>query len=144
MSIQSEPHFEVPSTELAAWVERQGKNIWWNVDGDSLLTERLAFPCPGDELSQILSRLNRQLLVQDPKKRKEAQGQVLTAAELDSLVDYLGNNIQYKGDSKPFWADDRVFYFCWKGSNEEWLLTEDTETSRSNERDELELRGTKK
>jgi hypothetical protein len=143
MSIKSEPHFEVPSAELAAWIEKQGPTVWWNVDGDSLLTDRLAFPCPGDELAQTLRRLNRPLLVQDPQKRKDARGQVITAADLDSVADRLGNNVQYTG-AKPFWADDRIFYLCWKGSADEWLLSEDTETSQSNERDELELRGTKK
>ena len=44
MSIQSEPHFEVPSAELATWIEKQGTAIWWNVDGDPLLTDRVAFP----------------------------------------------------------------------------------------------------
>ena len=142
MSIQSEPHFEVPSGELAAWIEKQGPTVWWNVDGDPILTGRLAFPCPGDEFAEALRKINRPLLIQDPKKREDAVGQVITAADLDSVADMLGSNVQYKGE-KPFWADDRIFYCCWKGSDIEWLLTEDRETSKSNERDELALRGAK-
>jgi len=139
MNMQSEPHFEVPSAELAAWIDMQGTGVWWNIDGDPLLTDRLTFPCPGDELADALRQLNRPLLVQDPKKRQDANGRSITAAELDSVADVLGNNVQYKGE-KPLWADDRIFYCCWKGSNDEWLLAEDKETSKSNQEDELALR----
>ena len=143
MSNKSEPHFEVQSADLATWIERQGTTVWWNVDGDPLLTDRLEFPCLGDEFADALRQLNRPLLIQDPKKRKEANGKVIAVAELDSVADLVGNNVQYKGD-KPFWADDRTFYCCWKGSDNEWLLIEDRETSKSNERDEMALRGAKK
>jgi hypothetical protein len=139
MSIQSVPHFEVQSSELAAWMEKHGADIWWNVDGDPVLTERIAFPCPGDELAQVLRRLNRSLLIQDPQKRASAQGKILKSEDIDSLADRLGNNVQY-ADPKPVWADDRVFYCCWKGSDDEWLLTEDTETSKSYEQDQAALR----
>ena len=139
MSIKSEPHFEVSSAELATWIEKQGATVWWNVDGDPLLTDRLAFPCPGDELAETLRRFDRPLLIQDPKKRPIAKGQVIRGPDLDSVADTLGNNVQYKGE-KPFWADDRVFYCCWKGSEDEWLLAEDSETSISNEKDELAIR----
>jgi hypothetical protein len=142
MSIQSEPHFEVLSPELAGWIEKQGVTTWWNVDGDPLLTDRLAFPCPGDELAEALRSINRPLLIQDPKKRQAAKGQPISAAELDSVADQLGNNVQYEGE-RPFWADNRIFYCCWKGSEDEWLLAEDRETSKSNEQDELALRAKK-
>ncbi len=142
MSIQSEPHFEVPAAELAVWIEKQGTAVWWNVDGDPLLTDLVAFPCPGDEFAEAIRRVNRPLLIQDPKKRQDAKGQVIGVAELDSVADRLGNNVQYKGE-KPLWADDRIFYCCWKDSVNEWLLTEDRETSKSNELDELALRAKK-
>jgi len=142
MSIQSGPHFEVHSTELADWIEKQGANVWWNVDGDPLLTDRQVFPCPGDELAQALRRLSRPLLIQDPKKRSDADGRAISAAEIDSVADRLGSNVQYTGD-KPVWADDRIFYCCWKGAKDEWLLAEDRETSKSNEQDELALRAKK-
>jgi hypothetical protein len=142
MTIRSEPHFEVPSTGLAAWIEKQGTTVWWNVDGDPLLTDRLTFPCPGDELAEVLRRFNRPLLIQDPRKRQDAKGQGISEADIDSLADLLGNNVQYTGE-RPFWADDRIFYCCWKDSNDEWLLAEDKETSKSNEQDESALRAKK-
>jgi len=141
MSIQSEPHFEVPSTELAEWIEKQGTNIWWSVDGDPFLTERVMFPCPGDELADALRRFNRSLLIIDPKKRQTAQGQIIRAAELDSVVYLMGSNVQYNYDGeKPLWMDDRVFCCRWKDAKEEWLLMEDRQTTKSNELDESALR----
>jgi hypothetical protein len=62
MSIQSEPHFEVSSSEMATWIEKQGTAVWWNVDGDPLLTDRVAFPCPGDEFAEVLRRVDQRLL----------------------------------------------------------------------------------
>ena len=29
----------------------------------------------------------------------------------------------------PPWSEDRILYLCWKGSTEEWLLAEDSETT---------------
>lgn len=142
MSIRSEPHFEVPSSGLAEWIEKQGTTVWWNVDGDPLLTDRLTFPCPGDELADVLRRFDRPLLVQDPKKRPNANGQIIGNVEIDSLANVLGSNVQYSGN-KPAWADDRIFCCCWKDSDDEWLLTEDIETSKSYEQDESTLRAKK-
>ena len=85
------------------------------MDGDPLLTERLAFPCPGDEFADAVRRFNRPLLILDPRKRQTAKGQVIGQAELDSVADLLGNNVQYKGEM-PSWADNRIFYCCWKGA----------------------------
>jgi hypothetical protein len=45
MAIPDEPYFRLPARELAAWIEQQGADTWWNVDGDSILTGRLSFPC---------------------------------------------------------------------------------------------------
>ena len=34
-SIQAGRHYEIPSPELAKWLEEQGAENWWTVDGDS-------------------------------------------------------------------------------------------------------------
>ena len=142
MSIQLEPHYEVASSVLAAWIEKQGSAVWWNVDGDPLLTGRVTFPCPGDELAEALRRIPRSLLLQDPKKRQTAQGQVIGVNELDSVAHQPGIHIDFQGE-RPAWADDRIFLCRWKGSENEWLLIEDRKTSNSVERDELEFRAKK-
>jgi hypothetical protein len=128
-SIQSGPHYEIPSTELADWLEQQGADHWWMVDGDPLLTGRIPFPCPGDELSAELRKLNRSLLVQAPKGDTAAHGQPIDVAKLDSLAsDYRGNPLSAR--SSPERINDRFFYLCWKGSPYEWLLAEDSLTAK--------------
>ncbi len=87
MGIRDEPYYTVPAGELAAWIEQQGDDTWWNVDGDSILTGILSFPSPGDELAEELRRISRLLLVQDPQKRREARGQEVNRTALDGLVD---------------------------------------------------------
>ncbi|MFO0929604.1 MAG: hypothetical protein U0736_21670, partial [Gemmataceae bacterium] len=75
MSIRAEPHVTVSSAALAEWLERQGVDRWWTVDGDPLLTGRLSFPCPADELAAELRRVNRTLLVQDRRQPPLGRGQ---------------------------------------------------------------------
>src|SRR5688500_13309749 len=58
------PHYEIQSTELADWVERQGIERWWMVGGDPILGGKRAFPAPADLLAVELRKLNRLLLVQ--------------------------------------------------------------------------------
>ena len=134
MTIRERPHYELPASELAAWIDRQGANRWWNVDGDPLLTGRLMLPCPGDELSNELRRIGRVLLVQDNRPDANGKGQSIGRDELDQLAGHLGNYAVSMGE-KPTWADDRVFLLCWKGSNHEWLLVEDRETTESSRAD---------
>jgi hypothetical protein len=59
---------------------------------------------------------------------------------VDGLVNRLGNNASIPSSSKAAWTDDRVLYLCWDGSDEEWLLVEDRETTESN-RNDLALKG---
>ncbi len=135
MSIEDAPHFVLQAKELAAWIEKQGTDRWWNVDGDPLLTGRLDFPCPGDELAAELRKIDRLLLVQDKQKRSNATGQEIHGDEIDTVVDRLENNVQITGNRKPHWLKDRLLYLCWKGSRNEWLLVEDEETTERTQDD---------
>jgi hypothetical protein len=122
MSIQDEPHYELPASALANWIERQGADRWWSVDGDPLLTGLIPFPCPGDELAAELRRIDRPLLVFDRTRNPEARGQVIGEGKLDELVDRLGDDVT---------TANRLLYLSWKGSDEDWLLVEDRETTES-------------
>jgi hypothetical protein len=122
--IRARPHYELPSPELAAWLEQQGADRWWNVDGDPLLTGRLTFPCPADELAAELRALNRPLLVQAGEEA-DARGQVIGAAKLAEVVGRIGENSHASGR-----AEDRLLYLGWKDSADEWLLAEDSQTTR--------------
>lgn len=133
--IRAGPHYEIASPELALWLERQGEDRWWYVDGDPLLTGMLTFPCPAEELAAELRRINRPLLVQATKEGAGAKGQVIDAATLDKVVGRFAENRDVSG-AMPGWAGDRFFYLCWKRSAQEWLLAEDIVTTEQSRADE--------
>lgn len=127
MSISNGPHYELSSTELAKWVERQGAGKWWAIDGDPYLNSRVPTPCRWDELASVLRRVNRTLLVADPQMRAEATGQPVTANDVDSLTQRLDPAVhEALKVPRPAWADDRSLWVCWKGAANEWTLTEDS------------------
>jgi hypothetical protein len=123
MSVKDLPHFTISAAGLADWLEQQGIDIWWSVDGDPVLTSRISFPCPADELAAELRKLNRPLIVEDHRTPPQGQGQTITATDLDPLVlHFSGHN------GTP--ANDRLLYLRWQGSDTEWILLEDFETTR--------------
>lgn len=130
MSLADSPHYELPSTELAAWIEQQGDDTWWCVDGDPDLTSLIPMPCRGEDLARELRHLNRLLLVQATPVAPDAAGQLIARDRLDMLVVRRGAGIHLKGPHRP-WMDNRELYLCWKGSAEEWLLCEDRETTEA-------------
>lgn len=143
MSLRSEPHYKITASELAAWLEAQGADRWWNVDGDPVLTGRLSFPCPTDELAAEFRRINRALLVQDRRKPPTGRGEQIVARDLDGLATRLGDNVQTNG-AKPAWANDRLFFLCWEDRGDEWLLAEDEETTERSREDAKVAQGARK
>ncbi|QEH36062.1 hypothetical protein OJF2_46200 [Aquisphaera giovannonii] len=132
MSLRHERHYKIAASELASWIESQGTDLWWNVDGDPLLTGQLSLPCPGDELAEELRRIDRPLLVQDRRAAAQGGGEEISARELNDLVTRLGDNLHVRqGAKRPPWADDRLFFLCWEGRADEWMLSEDRETTES-------------
>jgi hypothetical protein len=134
MSIQDEPHYELPASALANWIERQGEDRWWTVDGDYLLGGLMPLPCTGDELAAQLRRLDRPLFVFDKCRNPAARGQVIGEDQLDERVDRLGD------DST---TSDRLLYLAWKGSDEPWLLIEDRKTTESERAETAAQEGTR-
>jgi hypothetical protein len=132
MSLRDEPHYRISSSELAAWLESQGTDRWWSVDGDWLLTGRVSFPCPADELAADLRRINRPLLVQDQRKPPSGRGEQIGARDLDGLATSWADYFRTNG--APPGASDRVFVLCWEDRGDEWLLLEDVETTESERR----------
>jgi hypothetical protein len=128
--IRGGPHYELSSAELAAWLEEQGPDRWWTVDGDPLLTGRMTFPCPARFLAAELRKIARPLLVQAKTDDNAAKGQPISKDKIDVVVERVGNNMHMiGGGEKQPWSQDRILYLCWKGSIDEWLLEEDSETS---------------
>ena len=137
-TILNGPHYEISSSELAIWLEKEAAGSWWNVDGDPLLTGRLSFPCPADELANELQAIGRPLLIQAIRGDADAEGQSLKADQVSRTVSRFQSNLHTTG-RLPDWANDRLFYCCWKGSPHEWLLTEDSVTAKQAEADKISV-----
>jgi len=116
MSIRQAPHFRLQPQVLANWLDRQDSLSWWSVDGDPILTERLHFPCPGDELAAELRKILRPLLVLAPGNEQIPPQRELEERELDQL-------------SKVDDLRDRALQLCWEDADPEidWVLSEDVE-----------------
>lgn len=138
--IRDGPHYEIPAAELAAWLEDQGKERWWNVDGDPLLTGRMTFPCPAETLAEELRRIGRPLLVQAKKTDSGAKGQLIRRDKLNELVGRFAEAFhELDEEHQPRWSGDRLLYLCWKEMSYDWLLAEDSETTQLHKADEAAL-----
>lgn len=136
--IRAGPHYEVPAAELAAWLQDQGEDRWWYVDGDPLLTGRMTFPCPGGSLAAELRRIDRPLLVRAREGAPGANGQVIGKDRLNDLVEHFVEPAN--GSAGAEWrrgSGDRLLYLCWKGGFRDWLLVEDRETTDQMKADAL-------
>lgn len=116
------PYYELPSTELAAWVQRQ-PDMWWNVDGDPLLTGLVLFPCLSDRLAEEFRRLDRPLLVRT--ESPDAVGRPIGRDEIDGLTAWFFGSHYPTGDLRPPEDNDRFLELRWKDRPAEWLLIED-------------------
>ena len=136
MSLRDDSHYQVESSELADWLEQQGTDIWWSVDGDPRFSRLSRFPCPADVLAAELRQINRPLLILDPSKAPTARGQPVTARDLDKLVVRMGDGIQPTDRvPRPIWMDNRVLYLAWPDRDDEWMLLEDGLTTEGERRD---------
>lgn len=136
MSIRDEPHFTITAADLATWIEQQGADRWWTVDGDPLLTGRIFVPAPGDEVAEDLRKINRVLLVRDKHERPDSWGQRIGPSDLDGLVERLGDGVPPRPDW-PLCFDNRILHFCWEGEDIDWDLNEDLETTERERQDLL-------
>ena len=118
--IRDLPHYRLSSSSvLGDWLDMQGKESWWSVDGDPLLMERLNFPCPGEELAKLLRLLDKPLLMFDSRAQPEAKGEMIGAAAIDDVANADPSH------------DERVIQFCWADAPDRgWLLCEDLESGR--------------
>jgi hypothetical protein len=113
------PRLELPSSELAHWLDGQDPGVWWLVDGDPLLTGNLSFPCPSDVLADELRKIDQPLLLIPPKDTVPGDRSI-SSNELDHLV-------QREPD-----RDERMFVLRWaqSPSGDDWLLIEDKDSAK--------------
>ena len=111
--ICDQAHYKIAANDLAKWLEQQGSDSWWSIDGDPYLMDRVSFPCPSDELAAVLRRAKNPLLVFDARTPGTAHGETISDEQLDEIA-FLDS------------SDNRVFRLCWESAPEsEWLLVED-------------------
>jgi hypothetical protein len=115
MSVLQQPHYVIKPTELADW-RNQEPDTWWLVDGVPRLTgERIDFPCPGDELAELLRRYKKDLFfypVPSTSTGPQPAGQPIGGRDLNELADR--DNPEKR----------RTFLFTWSDRDDEWLLVE--------------------
>jgi hypothetical protein len=128
MSLRDKPHYSISAAELAKWLESQGPEKWWTVDGDPVLTGRLSVPCPADEL-QALNEVDRPLWVLARSSDAGAQGNSVSAERLNDLVGRLRDQYARPTTPEP-WGDDRFLVLSWQNSDVEWQLIEDLESTK--------------
>jgi hypothetical protein len=112
MSVRDKPHYVLPATTLARWVESQ-PDRWWSVDGDPRLTGLVDFPCPGEELAPALRKVGKDLLLYDKTPGSTAHGETVEAGRLKDLADTSNRRRRM------------TYLLTWADSDEDWLLVED-------------------
>lgn len=120
----------ISAAELADWIEKQGTERWWTVDGDPVLMGRLSLPCPGDELAHEIRAVNLPLVV-FAETNEVTSNEPLDADTLGSFVRTWGgvSPVGNEGSSQP---GERIIVLAWQRSpDSEWLLWEDLETTAS-------------
>ena len=117
VAVKQQPHYSLLPDDFAAWLEGQPK-CWWFVDGDPLLTGQIDFPCPGDELADVIRRIDKTLLILDNASGSSACGERIDPSRLDELSD-RDNRLK-----------ERTFLCCWEDADVDWLLIEDTEAAQ--------------
>jgi len=124
--ISAGPHYEIHSTELAAWLLAQGPDVWWSAYPDPRLGGQISMPASAEDIAPILVRLNRLLLVRarDP----EARGQRIDAAKVGELTEQRGARSNGQGP-RPLWANNRILILAWKDRDTPWELVEDLLTT---------------
>jgi len=106
------PYFIIHSTKLAEWIDGQA-GLWWNVDGDSVLTSVVDFPCPHDELSAALRHINKSIRLFDPREGADPHGEEVEVKELEEIADRQNN------------SKARTYLLSWEGDELQWLLSEE-------------------
>jgi len=113
MSLKSDPHYTLSSSELADWVESQ-PDKWWGVYGDDeYWLMAIDSPCPSDELAPALRRAGKDILVWDNTPGSKARGERIKADRLPSLA-YYGKD-----------RHNMTFVMAWADSDRVWEFVED-------------------
>jgi len=117
--------FLIPSREVAQWLDSQ-PDSWWMVGQDDLLISRINFPCPSDELAEVLREVDKNLTIYTDKTIGIEDG-----LQIDSRVFPLLAETRNR-------YENRVFLASWQASNKKWLLSEDKWAAKALADDSME------
>ncbi len=105
--------FVISSQDLAQWLDSQ-PGTWWFIDGDFSLLGKVHFPCPNDELANVLHQMEKNLIIATERTVGIEDGRRITGQDLPLLAD-----TQNRYQSRDFFAS-------WEGDDKVWILSEDT------------------
>lgn len=111
MSVTTLPYHTLRAEELAKWLEDQPER-WWVADGDDVLMSEVLFPCPGDEMAEVIRRHGRPLIIYETNPDVASMPPEVKAEDLDAFLDM--NNQRRR----------RTLFLSWKDSGIDWLLAE--------------------
>lgn len=111
------PYFTIDAEKLAKWLDGQ-PDSWWFVDGDPVLTSRVDFPCPSDELATALRQQGQSLKIFDPRAQPKADGEAAPIDELNKLADTANN------------SGAKTYLLSWEADDNQWLLVEDPNAAK--------------
>ncbi|WP_165221015.1 hypothetical protein [Aquisphaera insulae] len=100
----------ITTGKLADWLDAQ-EGTWWWIDGDPDLMSQLNFPCPNEELVDVLRKRHRRLRIILRPEVPNIEGE----PDLDAIADT---------DNR---RHEKVLLACWEGSDNEWLIREEKE-----------------
>ena len=112
------PFYTINSNDLANWLGTL-PNSWWVVDGDPVLMSYVNFPCPTEELTAELRRINKPLRVFDPRKESQAHGESIPSEQLAQIADTCNK------------SRVKTYLFSWEDDDLQWLLAEDPDAAAS-------------
>jgi hypothetical protein len=119
--VDTTPYYQVSAQDLASWLVKNAQDASWSVDGDNLLTSRLDFPCPTEELAKELERIGGEMFVRAPANETGGIGETIGQDRLDAIVRHERAT---QSDDAP---TSRALYLRWDDQDvsEEWVLIED-------------------
>jgi hypothetical protein len=106
----------VQAQMLAEWLSRNASDKLWSVDGDDRLASSLDFPCPTDELAEVLRSMNMIIQVQAPSMIDK-----LTLSNLDRAI------FRIPASPEATEATLMSFNLYWEDQTQDdsWILSED-------------------
>jgi hypothetical protein len=117
-------HYDIDVGELAAWLEAQGRDRLWAIDGEHDIAGEISVPCTAEDLAQALRRHAGTVRVYASPENEPAGP--LNRQNLESVAEHDG--------------DARAFRLAWtdgESAGDSWDLVEDTIAAESMSQDDL-------